>query len=367
MQSQNEHSLRNSPRERGHAGARLARLDAGSVAAVFPIAGDPLIIGRDPANQIFLGDTLASKRHAAASFQGRRLVVEDLNSLNGTLVNERRVKAQELAPGDVIRIGHSLYIYLVDGMPLKRGGGRAAGWLIGRSPTGVLKLPVTELPILIGRAPEADVRIAENGICDFQVQVIRVPGGAQVIQLAVYPPQCFVLTDGAELKVGGTVLLFRASAAASASKAAHRAAARPVPAPGIKAGPPPPNEPSDVKLLRLLEAESARVEAGEPRNAKPDRAWKCRITVRNGPLAGKTFMFLGRRIVIGRNKKSKIHLSDKDVSRTHACIWRREGEVVIEDLKSGNGVFVNGVAVLRAPLKVGDVIRIGSTEFFVHL
>ena len=78
-------------------------------------------------------------------------------------------------------------------------------------------------------------------------------------------------------------------------------------------------------------------------------------------------MFLGKRITIGRDKKSKIHLADPEVSRAHACIWQHEGDVVIEDLKSGNGVFVNGASVLRAPLKPGDVIRIGSTEFLVHL
>ena len=103
------------------------------------------------------------------------------------------------------------------------------------------------------------------------------------------------------------------------------------------------------------------------RDTKPRCAWKCRITARNGPLAGKTFTFLGRRITIGRGTKSKIRLDDQDVSRSHACICRHEGDVVIEDLKSGNGVFVNGVAVQRAPLKPGDVIRIGSTEFLVHL
>ncbi len=134
MQNHDEHSPRNVSRERSHAGARLARLDAGCVAAVFPIASEPLVIGRDPGNPVFLGDTLASKRHAAVSFQGRRLTLEDLNSLNGTWVNERRVQVQELAPGDVIRIGRSLYIYLVDGMPLKRTGGGAAGRLLGQSP-----------------------------------------------------------------------------------------------------------------------------------------------------------------------------------------------------------------------------------------
>jgi len=362
MQSHDEHSPRNVSRERSHAGARLARLDAGCVAAVFPIAGEPLIIGRDPGNQIFLGDTLASKRHAAVSFQGRRLTIADLNSLNGTWVNERRVRARPLAPGDVIRIGLSLYIYLVDGMPLKRAGGRAAGWLLGQSPTGALELPVTRMPILIGRAPEADVRVAEQGICDFRVQITAVPAGVQAIQLAADPPGRFILADGATLKVGGVVLLYRAGNAAPEPKAARRAPARPAARPV-----PAPSEPASADWVRLLEAESQRSDRDEPRDTMAPGAWKCRITARNGPLAGKTFTFLGKRITIGRGKKSKIHLRDEEVSRSHACIWRHEGDVVIEDLKSGNGVFLNGVAVRRAPLKAGDVIRIGSTEFLVHL
>jgi len=374
MPSHDEYSSRDGSRERSHAaaqsGARLGRLDAGCVAAVFPIAGEPLIIGRDPGSQIFLGDTLASKRHAAVSFQDRRLIVEDLNSLNGTFVNEHRVRAQDLVPGDVIRIGRSLYICLVDGMPLKRRVGRPAGWLVGRSPTGALKLPVTKTPILIGRAPEADVRLVEDGICDFQVQIARVPGGVQAIQLAADPPRCFVLADGAELKVGGTVLLYRAAhtpASKGARRAAARPAARPIPAPGAEDEPPPQDEPSRAYVIRSLEAESQRMDRDEPRDTRTYDSWKCRITARNGPLAGKTFMFLGQRITIGREKKSKIHLHDKDVSRSHACIWRQEGDIVIEDLNSGNGVFVNGLAVRRVPLKPGDVIRIGSTEFLVHL
>ena len=182
----------------------------------------------------------------------------------------------------------------------------------------------------------------------------------QAVQLAADPPRCFVLADGAELKIGGTILLYRASSLAS--KAAHRA-----PAPHARAEAAPESEISESEFVRVLEAESQRVDNEAPRDAKGDHVWKCRITVRNGSLAGKSFMFLGRRITIGRDKKSRVHLNDKNVSRTHACIWRHEGDVVIEDMKSGNGVFVNGVAVRLAPLKVGDVIRIGSTEFLVHL
>ncbi len=372
MQNHDEHGARNLSRERSHAGARLARLDAGCVAAVFPVSSEPLVIGRDPENPVFLGDTLASKRHAAVSFQGRRLAIADLNSLNGTWVNERRVKTQELAPGDVIRIGRTLYVCLVDGMPLKRADGGAAGRLLGQSPTGAMELPVTETPILIGRAPEADVRVAEDGIRDFHVQVSRVPGGVQAIQLAADPPRRFVLADGANLKVGGTVLLYRAGGVAPAAKpprlfepepqGRRRAPARPVARPVAA-----PSQPPEANLLSLLEAESRRLDRDDARDTKPRYAWKCRVTARNGPLAGKTFTFLGRRITIGRGTKSKIRLQDQDVSRSHACLCQHEGDVVIVDLKSGNGVFVNGVPVQRAPLKPGDVIRIGSTEFLVHL
>lgn len=71
----------------------------------------------------------------------------------------------------------------------------------------------------------------------------------------------------------------------------------------------------------------------------------------------------GDPIVIGRRagEGSGVSLADKSLSRAHARIEPREGEVAIVDLKSRNGVFVDGRRVDETKLEHGTVIRIGGT------
>jgi len=339
-------------------GARLARLEKGSVATAFPLGSKPLVIGRDPASGIVVADRRASKRHATVSLQGSRLAVEDLNSHNGTYVNERRVEAGVLTPGDVLRVGHTFLIYLVDDMPVKRAEVRAAGWLVGRKwAGGGLKAPVSERPLLIGRAREADIRIAEEGFADFQAQVVAAPGGAEVIELTGDAPRSSLLADGEQLKIGAVVLKYLAVAAR---------------------GRPEPAQPPAGDVIGSLEAEARRIEKDsnaaalappEDAGAASARAKACKlsIAVRNGPLAGKDFPFTGNRILIGSDRKAKIQLTDEQVSRFHARIRWHDGDLVIEDLDSETGVFVNGAAIRHKPLKPGDRIHIGATNFLVHL
>lgn len=74
---------------------------------------------------------------------------------------------------------------------------------------------------------------------------------------------------------------------------------------------------------------------------------------------------LGARTRIGRDPGSDITLHDLDVSRLHCEITTRDGQShQIVDLGSANGTFVNGELVKRAPLKPGDVIRLGAEVFF---
>ena len=66
-------------------------------------------------------------------------------------------------------------------------------------------------------------------------------------------------------------------------------------------------------------------------------------------------------VTIGRESGNFIKLEDHEVSRRHAEI-RRVGEtLVLGDLKSSNGTFVNDRKVERAELASGDRIRIGRT------
>ncbi len=66
-------------------------------------------------------------------------------------------------------------------------------------------------------------------------------------------------------------------------------------------------------------------------------------------------------ITIGRRADNVVHLPERNVSRLHARLLRREGEIVLEDLRSANGTRVNGVRIQAAiPLHDGDVVGIGD-------
>lgn len=70
-----------------------------------PLTG-AVVIGRSPGADIVIGDDFVSGRHARVVPSGDDVLLEDLGSTNGTLLNGGRVvRAQSLKPGDIIEIG----------------------------------------------------------------------------------------------------------------------------------------------------------------------------------------------------------------------------------------------------------------------
>ncbi|WOC12193.1 DUF3662 and FHA domain-containing protein [Gordonia sp. MP11Mi] len=65
------------------------------------------VLGRGQDAQFRLPDTGVSRRHAEIRWDGQTAMLTDLNSTNGTTVNDLQVSAWELANGDRIRLGHS--------------------------------------------------------------------------------------------------------------------------------------------------------------------------------------------------------------------------------------------------------------------
>lgn len=82
-----------------------------------------------------------------------------------------------------------------------------------------------------------------------------------------------------------------------------------------------------------------------------------------GPGAGREHPLAGE-AVIGRALDIEVTIDDLGASRRH-CRIRPEGAFwVAEDLGSRNGTFVNGARVDQVvPLRDGDSIRVGGTEF----
>lgn len=76
----------------------------------YPIRGESLTFGRDPNNDITLDDSQVSRYHARLLIHGDQIVLEDLGSTNGTLVNGKPISEQHiLQPADIISIGTSVF------------------------------------------------------------------------------------------------------------------------------------------------------------------------------------------------------------------------------------------------------------------
>jgi pSer/pThr/pTyr-binding forkhead associated (FHA) protein len=68
-------------------------------------------------------------------------------------------------------------------------------------------------------------------------------------------------------------------------------------------------------------------------------------------------------VTIGREKGNTIRLTERNVSRLHARILKRNGSYIVEDLGSYNGVTVNGARIeAKAELAAGDQLGIGDYD-----
>jgi pSer/pThr/pTyr-binding forkhead associated (FHA) protein len=85
--------------------AKLSLMFENRLVKEVPIGSRPVTIGRSPDNDLPVDNLAVSNHHARVYFEGARLVVEDLDSLNGTFVNDLRVERATLHDGDSIWIG----------------------------------------------------------------------------------------------------------------------------------------------------------------------------------------------------------------------------------------------------------------------
>ena len=70
-------------------------------------------------------------------------------------------------------------------------------------------------------------------------------------------------------------------------------------------------------------------------------------------------------VTIGRAPDNDIPIDNLAVSNYHARVYREAGSLVVEDLNSLNGSFLNEIRIERAMLKDGDSISIGKHDILV--
>jgi pSer/pThr/pTyr-binding forkhead associated (FHA) protein len=72
-------------------------------------------------------------------------------------------------------------------------------------------------------------------------------------------------------------------------------------------------------------------------------------------------------IVIGRLPECTVVLADTNISRRHAQVTLEGGDVVVTDLGSTNGTFVNGRRIARAVVKPGDEVLVGASRLRIEI
>jgi pSer/pThr/pTyr-binding forkhead associated (FHA) protein len=112
-------------------------------------------------------------------------------------------------------------------------------------------------------------------------------------------------------------------------------------------------------------ASSPSTPAQQTKAAVPPASLKCT----EGLLGGRSFPITPSGIKIGRDQdKNQVVVDFDGVSREHAWVGMENGKVIVKDLNSLNGTYLNSTDTDRIksePLKDGDVIIIGKGRFAV--
>lgn len=93
-----------------------------------------------------------------------------------------------------------------------------------------------------------------------------------------------------------------------------------------------------------------------------------KFDIYEGDTLVRTEILTEQTIKIGKLSSSHVRIDDEDVSRMHAVVEvNGPDDVVVLDLGSASGTFVNGQKVTRQRLRSGDELRFGRVRVVVHI
>src|SRR4051812_37536055 len=93
---------------------KLVVIEGSARGTVYVLDESEMSIGRSSANNIAIADISLSRRHSAVRFENGSYTVRDLESNNGTFVNDVPITQRALTHGDRITIGDSVLLFLTD-------------------------------------------------------------------------------------------------------------------------------------------------------------------------------------------------------------------------------------------------------------
>jgi ABC transport system ATP-binding/permease protein len=298
----------------GAAPARTMALDSAAALAILAQQQQPaeVDIGRDPAvATVVLDHPVVSGRHARVGrLPNGTLFVEDLGSTNGTYVNGNRIQKQPITFSDDVRVGSA---------PVPLSDPRIAGLVVR-----VNRRPDRGQPITIGSGTSCDVVVDYPDVAPQHAQVIEAVGDGALTLKDLGAP-------------GGTYVdnkSFRVTEARVSANSVVLLGTFPLPVP---------------LLLRLLDEAQGLSGA----------AFAQQIAAQALKL-DKPVIHVGR-VAEGND----LVLQHPTVSSKHARLTRQpDGSVLVQDLGSTNGTFIDGerITAQGAVAKAGQRIGFGGLQ-----
>jgi len=120
---------------------------------------------------------------------------------------------------------------------------------------------------------------------------------------------------------------------------------------------------SRMVLVEVRRSRSEKAPAPAPTPLGADRSVPLRLKVVDPPQRRGRVFELGEEVTLGRSLGCAVSLEDDTfASSVHARVFRRNGELWLEDLGSTNGTWLNNERVTGLErLQRGDRVKVGST------
>lgn len=204
-------------------------------------------------------------------------------------------------------------------------------------------VPIVRDEITIGRKEGNTIRLTERNVSRRHARLVKADNAISIEDVASRYGTKFngeKLKEGRQFREGDIVLIGDYRLSLQADRAAVV---------------PPPDKQSGATAISIPAAT-----APPPSEVTtPDFA---RLVVISSNYAGKEFVLSEAEMVIGRTE-GHIRIDHRSISRNHAKIVRDGNRYKIVDLRSSNGVRVNGEEYRSVHLKRGDVIELGHVRF----
>ncbi len=269
-------------------------------------------IGREEDNEIWLDDETSSRYHAEIAWQDGQTFVTDCNSLNGIILNGRRMRGTlPITGGDLLEIGAHRFSFEIAPRPTS--------------------LRDEDDPLRFARRPSVSQDFIADDVDLEQVEeqtFQRKPAGSPVLPTRPLNQSLFsdaVNSDGDDLFEASTQRI-----------------------PGA-------NDRTSDGMPAWMHA--LRSDPVTPQPLPSPRGGMCLI--HTGDMAGKSFLLDRPALLVGRSPDCDVLLDDPSISVEYIRFTRQpDGDHI-----SGTGVQLNGEP-LRAPrlLQQGDMITLGATR-----